>query len=346
MRLQTTYFYLLALFAVTILAGCGSTAATTAGGASSGASSQSLAASQGGTADGAALYAANCAGCHGALASSRKTGITLARLQSAISNNVGGMGVYTALSASEAQAIVAVLSPATTTPAPTPVPVTPGTTVDGAALYSANCADCHGPLASSGKAGITVSRLQNAIGGNTGGMGALSGLAAAEVEAIVAALAPSASTPSTPPAATDGASLYSANCAGCHGTLATSAKAGVAAVAIQNAINGNTGSMGYLSTLTASDLTAIASALSTVTPSPTPAAACGSCHAIPPATGKHAKHLSQKIACETCHGTGYSTTTYASATHNNGVKNIDTVKTGWNATTRSCSNSCHGRETW
>ena len=103
--------------------------------------------------------------------------------------------------------------------------------------------------------------------------------------------------------------------------------------------------MGYLSTLTATDISAIATALATVTPSPTPAPtpACGSCHAIPPATGHHSTHLSR--SCATCHGTGYSTTTVNAATHNNGVKNIVTT-IGWNPATRTCSNSCHGTERW
>jgi hypothetical protein len=33
------------------------------------------------------------------------------------------------------------------------------------------------------------------------------------------------------------------------------------------------------------------------------------------------------------------------ATHYNGVKEV-VATTGWNPTARSCTNSCHGRETW
>jgi hypothetical protein len=33
------------------------------------------------------------------------------------------------------------------------------------------------------------------------------------------------------------------------------------------------------------------------------------------------------------------------ATHNNGVVNL-TSTIGWNATSRSCSNSCHGSHNW
>jgi mono/diheme cytochrome c family protein len=181
-------------------------------------------------------------------------------------------------------------------------------------------------------------------------MGYLSTLTTADQQAIVTALTPATPAPAptpTPTPAPDGASLYSSNCAGCHGVLASSGKAGATASRIQTAITGNVGGMGYLSTLASADVNAIATALAGVTPSPTPAPApaCGSCHAIPPATGRHAKHLSKGISCAVCHGSGYGTTTVNAATHNNGVKNVAST-TGWNATARSCANSCHGTERW
>jgi DnaJ-class molecular chaperone len=102
--------------------------------------------------------------------------------------------------------------------------------------------------------------------------------------------------------------------------------------------------MGFLSTLTATQVGAIATSLAGVTTPPATPPACGSCHAIPPATGKHAFH-STRATCATCHGSGYSTTAVNAATHNNGVKNLTTT-IGWNTTTRSCSNSCHGTKAW
>jgi len=76
-----------------------------------------------------------------------------------------------------------------------------------------------------------------------------------------------------------------------------------------------------------------------------PAQTCGTCHAIPPATGKHSFHANQGYDCSRCHGTGYSSTAVTASTHLNGVK--DLVSTiGWNATSRSCSNSCHGSKSW
>ena len=277
--------------------------------------------------DGATLYASNCAGCHGPLASSTKQGASIARVQLAVSTNAGGMGYLSRLSVAEVQAIVAALTPAT----PTPPPATP----DGPSLYSANCAGCHGILASSTKGGAGVERIQAAISGNAGGMGPLSRLTAAEIQAIASALAPVA-----PPVVTDGATLYGSYCASCHGALASSTKGGATAARIQAAIAGNAGGMGSLSTLSAIQVTAVADALAAIPPT---SAACGSCHAIPPATGKHAKH--RRLSCASCHGVGYSSTSFAAATHDNKVVNlIGTI--GWVGTAKTCSNSCHGKESW
>ena len=288
--------------------------------------------------DGAALYASNCAGCHNALASSTKKNTTLARLQSAISGNIGNMGFLSTLTTAQQQAIVDAL--ATTTPPPPP----PTTPPDGAALYASNCAGCHNALASSTKKNTTLARLQSAISGNIGNMGFLSTLTTAQQQAIVDALV-STTPPPPPPTTVDGAALYASSCASCHGALASSGKAGATATRIQTAINGNVGGMGYLSTLTSAQVAAIAASLATVTPPVTPPPACGSCHAIPPANGKHAFHAGRNISCATCHGSGYSTTAVNSATHNNGVRNL-TSTIGWTAATRSCSNSCHGRKSW
>ncbi|MDP1990976.1 MAG: c-type cytochrome, partial [Syntrophales bacterium] len=133
--------------------------------------------------DGASLYSANCAGCHGALGSSAKVGMTLARLQSATNNNIGGMGYLSQLTVTQQQAIVTALTP--TTPASTPSPTS---SQDGASLYSANCAGCHGALGSSAKVGTTLARLQSATNNNIGGMGFLSQLTVTQQQAIVTVL--------------------------------------------------------------------------------------------------------------------------------------------------------------
>ena len=99
-------------------------------------------------------------------------------------------------------------------------------------------------------------------------------------------------------------------------------------------------------TTTTSAATPTTTSTTTTTTLPSSTAACGSCHAIPPATGQHSFHVSSRgIGCATCHGTGYSSTAYNAATHANGTKNVATT-IGWNSTLRSCSNSCHGNKSW
>jgi len=135
-------------------------------------------------ADGAALYASVCAGCHAELGASTKRGTTTVQIQNAISGDVGGMGRLASLSAADIQAVASALATTTTPSTPTPPPPAP----DGATLYASNCAGCHGPLASSTKQGASIARVQLAVSTNAGGMGYLSRLSVAEVQAIVAAL--------------------------------------------------------------------------------------------------------------------------------------------------------------
>lgn len=336
-----------AVAAMGVISGCGGSGGSAPSASTNSAGTPSAAPPAGGTSVGATLYASNCSSCHGALATSSKKGVTLARLQSAIASDTGGMSFLSTLTAAEQQSIVDALNPSTTpVPPPTPNP-TPNPAIDGAALYTSSCASCHGALATSAKKGVTLTRLQNAIAGNTGNMGFLSSLSTAQQQAIVDALATTPVPPPTPTPtpSTDGAALYAANCASCHGPLATSAKTGATAARIQTAINNGTGGMGSLSVLTTAQINALATALATTTAPPSTPPACGSCHAIPPATGIHAKHNSKGVACATCHGSGYSSTAVNAVTHNNGVKNLTTT-IGWTASTRSCANSCHGTRFW
>jgi mono/diheme cytochrome c family protein len=244
------------------------------------------------------------------------------------------MGTLSSLSTTQVQAIVDAL--ATVSPPP---PVS--TVTDGPKLYASNCASCHRALASSTKGGASLTRIQNAIGGNVGGMGSLSSLSTTQLRAIVTALA-AVTPPPPPPTVVDGPTLYANNCASCHKPLARSTKGGTTLARLQNAISGNVGGMGTLSTLSTTQRQAIVTALAAI-PSNT-APACGSCHALPPRSGEHGEHKSK--SCATCHGTGYSSTTVNAATHNNSVKNLSASSIGWNATTRTCSNSCHGKESW
>jgi mono/diheme cytochrome c family protein len=281
--------------------------------------------------DGAALYASKCGSCHGALATSSKRGRTAAQIQAAI-GNINAMNSLSSLAPAQVQAIAAALG--STSPS-TPPSSTPS---DGAVLYASWCGSCHGSLATSSKRGRTASQIQSAIS-SVSQMRSLSSLTATQVQSIATALG----TTSTTPPATDGATLYASYCSGCHGALASSTKGGRTAAQIQAAI-GSQSAMSSLSSLTATQVQAVADALAATTPAPL---VCGSCHAIPPATGQHSTHAGQHVACGTCHGSGYSSTTVNSTTHNNGVKNIASGSTpGWNPTTRSCSNSCHGTHYW
>jgi mono/diheme cytochrome c family protein len=193
----------------------------------------------------------------------------------------------------------------------------PGTT-SGATLYAENCSTCHGTLATSSMKGKTADQIQAAIAGNRGGMGSLSTLTTDQISAIAAALA---TTTTPPPAACtytyDGWGVCQSNGIQIRGLLSSSPA----------------GCTGGTPVLTQS---------CTYVP---PTAVCGSCHAIPPATGRHTTHYPSRATCITCHGAGYSPNGVTAATHQNGAINIAATP-GWNATSRTCSNACHGTKAW
>jgi hypothetical protein len=77
----------------------------------------------------------------------------------------------------------------------------------------------------------------------------------------------------------------------------------------------------------------------------TPAPVCGSCHAIPPATGQHDWHVNTLgYQCSICHGAGYSSTAVTATTHMNGVVN---TLASLNYSAGTCgSPGCHGSRAW
>jgi len=75
---------------------------------------------------------------------------------------------------------------AAATPDPNYIPSTI-VSLDGAALYTANCATCHGPLTNSAKQNRTYAQIKAAIS-NNGGMAYLSTLTDAQLQAIATAL--------------------------------------------------------------------------------------------------------------------------------------------------------------
>ena len=228
-----------------------------------------------GTLSGATLYGNNCASCHGPLATSTKLGVTIVRLQSAISTNAGstvgsGMGRLSTLNAVDLNAIVVALNPASTTPTP------PTTTLDGATIYATNCSGCHGPLATSTKKGLTWARFTAAVTTNVAatGMTSAANLSMAEIQAIISVM------PALP---VDGPSLYATKCSSCHGVLASSFKGGATVARINAGIAANSAQMGSLA-LSANDITLIAAALAGIAPPVVLdgpglyAANCSNCH--------------------------------------------------------------------
>ena len=74
-------------------------------------------------------------------------------------------------------------------------------------------------------------------------------------------------TAQAPSSTPDGAALYSQKCQGCHGSISSISNANFkSAQKIQDAINANKGGMGFLGSLTASEVQAIAAAVSAANP--------------------------------------------------------------------------------
>jgi fibronectin type 3 domain-containing protein len=187
------------------------------------------------------------------------------------------------------------------------------------------------------------------------------GEASIQVAATTLAVAPSPTAPAAPTGVTavgganqasitwpavSGAASYNVYWSTTTGVTKTSGTK-VAAVTSPYVMTGLSAGTTYYYIVTAANSvgeSAASAQASAVTNAP-PAQTCGTCHAIPPATGMHAFHIAQGYDCSRCHGSGYSSTAVTATTHMNGVK--DVVSTiGWNAATGSCSNSCHGNKSW
>lgn len=224
--------------------------------------------------DGAALYDTNCGGCHGFGSNSTKIGATVDRINTGITS-VATMNSLSSLSAVEVQAISDYLISLALPPPP------PGG-ADGATLYEANCASCHGSGTGSTKIGATVDRINAGIT-SVASMNFLgSVLTTTDVQAISDYLISLAPPPGGGGGTSDGAALYDVNCASCHGPGDNSTKAGATVDRINNGIN-SVSSMNFLSgVLTVADVQAIADFLATST-TPTGGeglylANCGACH--------------------------------------------------------------------
>lgn len=159
--------------------------------------------------DGVALYAAECAGCHGALMTTNVPGRTAAQVRAAIGANAGGMGGIL-LTDAELDALAEALPP--------PLVTDPTVPADGSALYASDCGACHA-------AGIED---PGGFAPDLAGAGALAApklaaghqgivLSGAELEALAAWLDSLAVPTQPPPPPGGGNEPPLGSCTACHG---------------------------------------------------------------------------------------------------------------------------------
>ena len=86
----------------------------------------------------------------------------------------------------------------TPTPAPGPTPTPTPAPSGGAALYSANCAGCHGALASSSIKGASASEIQSAINSVSQMSGFKGAFTSSQIQSIASALSGSAKNDAAP----------------------------------------------------------------------------------------------------------------------------------------------------
>jgi mono/diheme cytochrome c family protein len=334
--------------------------------------------------DGAALYSSKCGSCHGALATSSKRGATASAIQSAITANRGGMGSLSALTADQIAAIAAALA-TTSTPPPAACTYTYdawGTCQSNGTqtrnVLSSTPAGCTGtPVVSQACTYVPPSPAActytyNAWGACQSSNTQTRTVATSSPAGCVGIPLLTQSCNYVPPVTACTSFTYSAwgacrsdntqtrtqltaSPAGCTGgtpVLTQSCNYVPPVTACTSFTYSAWGACQSDNTQTRTQLTASPAGCTGGTPvlsqactSVPPTPACGSCHAIPPSTGKHSFHYPSRATCSTCHGTGYSPTAVTAATHMNGVTNIAATP-GWNATSRTCSNSCHGSKSW
>jgi predicted CxxxxCH...CXXCH cytochrome family protein len=80
---------------------------------------------------------------------------------------------------------------------------------------------------------------------------------------------------------------------------------------------------------------------------------CTACHGAPPTTGKHTNSNHKNRSCDACHPTGYTATVALPAFHQNGVADLGSqagyscgLKGCPTGTKGTCTNKCHGKESW
>ena len=239
------------------------------------------------------LYAANCAGCHGAGAASTKKGATVARINTGIATVSTMNYLGTLLTAADVQSIsdyLISLGPASPPPAPPTVAHTdnqsgylhaPGKN----SPYTNGCASCHG------------ARLQGATGPSCYSCH-------------------SQKWSQSPPSTTDGPTLYGIYCAGCHYDGNNSTKKGADLTRINSGIS-SVSVMNSLSVLTSTQKQAIADYLVSLG---------GGTGGGGGGTGTDGASLYASY-CQSCHGVGTASTKVgADLTRiNNGITGVSSM---------------------
>jgi mono/diheme cytochrome c family protein len=225
---------------------------------------------------GGALYASDCAACHGASGGNLvPTTLSRSQLVSVIGAGRGGMPGFSAtLTAAQMGSIADALigwsqSPTTTQAGGSTTTTTAGST-SGAAVYSSYCGGCHGGAGGNlVGSGLGTSQIAAITTSGRGGMPGFGGtLTTAQINAVAAYLASlgqggtttTAGGTTTTGAPGSGGALYAANCASCHGAAGGNlAGAGLGASQIAAITTSGSGSMpGFSGNLTAAEINAIA----------------------------------------------------------------------------------------
>jgi mono/diheme cytochrome c family protein len=250
--------------------------------------------------DGAALYAASCAACHGSGGGNlRNTTLSGQQFTSVVVNGKGSAmpGFGTALSDAQIAAIYAYVTGA---PAPTTTTIAPGTPIDAGALYAGTCAGCHG--AGGGNlvpTGLSSAQLVSVITNGRGGMPSYGPtLSAGQIQALAdyllsrSAAPTTTAAPGTPPRS--GAAVFTSSCAVCHGSsggnlVGTTLTKSQLVTVITNGVGTMTGFAGRLP---AAEIDAVASYLRSLAASTTTTV---------PGTPPNGGNLFMQL-CSVCHG--------------------------------------------
>jgi mono/diheme cytochrome c family protein len=242
--------------------------------------------------DGRALYGGSCTGCHGANGGDLAgTSLTRSQLVGSIANGTTtGMPSYgSTYDAAQIDAIADYLlslasSPTTTT---TTIPgFPPPPPPSGSAVYSSQCAACHG--ASGGDRvgrSLTTGRISTVINNGTTGMpGFTTRLSKAERDAVAAYVAGKAASgsavttttvPGSPPPS--GAAVFADSCAVCHGGSGGDLVGhSLSDPQLTSVVSRGKGSMpAYASRLSATQIDAVITYLSSLGSNPSTATAAG-----------------------------------------------------------------------